>query len=136
MLTKFIILVQFTHILALINSFNCINNGNFDSSTWPLAFSSANPLQIHNTFEWFCMWFIQYNISLAYAIATSLTSSYFVCCCLYIIAICDHFNLLVHSIQPNIASNRPNSTGTRTHLETEAKFKRVIEVHAEIIEYM
>lgn len=86
-------------------SFYCIFVGKIDPSAWPLPFNMSVPFDITIMWGWYLMWFIQINAAFSYCLATVLTTSYFMICCFYINAMCDHFDFLIRSIEFDVRQN-------------------------------
>lgn len=109
-MSYFIYVDQLIPIAALFYSFYCIYAGSRDTSTWILAFNILVPFDTQNLFGWYLKWFICLTMSISYASAVTLITSYFVSCCLYIQAICNHFNMLNSLTEQNAESIRKNLT--------------------------
>lgn len=103
--TKWFFYYVFAHqsivMASLCYSFYCIFVGNRDTSTFVLAFNIVVPFDTRHLFGWYVQWLIQLSMSISYVLSVVSVTSYFVCCCLYVQAICDHFNLLINSIDQN-----------------------------------
>lgn len=95
---------QSTFGAALFYSFYLIYFGNVD--TWLLPFTMVVPFNTTTFGGWYAFWFIQFSISLSYISCMVAISSYFVSCCFYIEAICDHFGSIVNSIHQNVEQNK------------------------------
>lgn len=92
----FIISNQAVYLATLIYSIYSICVGNTDPSTWSLPFLVAFPT--NTPWRWYLALFFETNIGFAYSLAMVATTSFFVCGCLYICAICDHCCFLIKSI--------------------------------------
>lgn len=112
---------QSVDILPLFQSIYCIWTGNLDTSTWELPFNVVVPFNTQHLFGWYLKWFINLAMTISYALIVTAIISYFVCCCLYIHAICKHFNLLNNFIEQNDKSIHKNLT-------------KAIDVHAKVFE--
>lgn len=107
-MSRYIPIHQSIVIASFFNSIHCICIGNLDTSTWDLAFNIVVPFDTQNLFGWYLKWFIQLSMSVSYALSVTSITSYFICCCLYIHAICKHLNLLNNLIQENNESIHGN----------------------------
>lgn len=109
-LTRFIAMYvpmnQIMTFASLFYSFYSISIGDFDTSKWILPFKFALPFDTRVLWKWYILWFINLNIGLMYATSVTLIPSYFVGFCLYICAICDHFKLLIKSIDKDLERDR------------------------------
>lgn len=125
---------QQVFVAAFSYSIYSICTGNLDTSTWPLPFNMIVPFDAKPIWGWYLLWFIQINCAMSYCICTVAPTSYFISCCLYIGATCDHLDFITHSINLNDENSRQESV-----LHTNQKFcmeKRLIEAvkhHSEIL---
>lgn len=120
-------------------SLYCILRGNYDTSAWTLPLDVAVPFDTTTLGGWYSFWFIQMNTDLAYAGSFILITSYFVCCCFYIGAICDHFDFLFDSIVEDIDGNRVETDlkkYQKRQQQIEIKIGRMIKVHMKMTEYV
>lgn len=90
---------QFVHISSLVGSIYNIWTGNFDTSTWSLTYNLVVPFETKTIWSWYFMWFLQCNMGFSYASCMVPVTVYFVCCCIYLCAIGDHFKLLIGAIK-------------------------------------
>ncbi|XP_055305885.1 odorant receptor 22c-like [Sitodiplosis mosellana] len=97
---------QSTFGAALLYSFYLIRFGNFDTSTWFLPFTMVVPFDTSSVEGWYWFWFIQFSASLSYIMCMVSVSSYFMCCCFYIEAICDRFGVIINSIRKSVKQNQ------------------------------
>lgn len=124
-------------VAAFLYSMYCIYRGNFDTSIWPLPFNYAVPFDETTVWGWYLMWFIQTNSAISYVSGVLSTTSYFMACCLYIDAICNHFELLVYSIDKATQQYLTEMNQTRK-LKLRRKIKEsfidTVKQHVEILE--
>lgn len=85
-------------VAAFFYPMYCMYIGNWDASTWPLPFNYVVPFDESTVWGWYLMWLIQTNSAISYCLGATSTTSYFMTCCLYIGALCDHFDLFAHSV--------------------------------------
>lgn len=111
---------------SLCYSIYCICIGNWDTSTFVLAFNIVVPFNTRHLFGWYIQWLIQLCMSISYVLCVVSVTSYFVCCCFYVQAICDHFNLLIDSIDQN---DEPCAERIQ-----ETKMTEAIEIHVKVFE--
>lgn len=91
-----------TFVGALIYAIYSICIGNHDNSSWMLPLNIVLPFDTSTISGWFVEWFLQCNAGFSYAISVSLSSMYFVCLCLNIITICNHFDFLLESVDQSL----------------------------------
>lgn len=102
MIVYYVVHHQSMLIVSFMHSIYSVLIGNFDISTFFLPFHISIPFTVNTIWKWYLLWFIQFNMALSYALTMVSVTSYFVCCCLYIAAICDHFDLLNYSFAEEI----------------------------------
>lgn len=114
-----------------------IFTGNLDVSTWALPMDLSVPFDTNTLWGWYLMWFFQFNISICYVSCTITITTYFVCCCIYIGAICEHFRFVYDSIMENVEKNH-NENNPQIHERTQwlinEKMSKAVEIHAKIFE--
>lgn len=71
-------------------------------------------------------------VGLTYALTVASITSYFVCCCLYIEAICNHFKSLINAIKRDV--ELLNGGNKKLRLKIKTKYLRAIELHINILE--
>lgn len=96
---SYIIIHQSMFIFSLCHSIYCLSVGNYDTSTWQLAFKLAVPFSTEKVWKWYILYILQQSFGTAYALSLVPIPIYFFCCCFYIGAICDHFDFLINSIK-------------------------------------
>lgn len=127
----FFILDQLMTIAAFFFSIYCIFVGQTDTQAWLLPFKFAVPFNTKIIWKWYFLWLYNLLANLAYAGIITAVSAYFVCCCLYIDGICDHFGLLIGSLQSNIGSK----TGNKFR-EMKKSFAKAVEIQVETLEWV
>lgn len=111
-MAAFVLLVQSVFVIALFHSVYCICVGNFDTSTYFLPMKFAPPFNIDSLFGWYPFLAFQFVSSLTYFCGTVVATGYFVCCCFYVGALCDHFDYLIETFDAELREN-PNSLNAR-----------------------
>lgn len=91
---------------SLFHSFYCLAIGNHETSTWTPPAPVSVPFDTTHIWRWYIQWILFVNVYFVYIYIAALISSSFICFCLYICAICDHFKLMIQSLQKIIATNR------------------------------
>lgn len=112
--------------------------GNYDTSAWQLPFDIVVPFDTGNLCGWYSMWMIQFKINLFYGAGFTAITSYFLACCLYIQAICDHFDLISNSFMENVEQNQCETNSTncdrKSYLQVNQKMKQMVDIHVKIYE--
>lgn len=111
-----------------------ICNGNKDTSGWTLQFNMILPVDKQSVVGWFFNWFFQTVSCLAYITSVVLTTSHFACFCYYIIAACDHFDLLMASLRFDDEPHQSSQGRLKMGRKAKEKLRRAIEVHMQIYE--
>lgn len=107
----YVILVQAVSVIAVLFSIYCVIVGNFDTSTYYLPLRIAPPFNIDSLFGWYLFLLVQLCLLTSYIFAVVPVITYFVCCCYYLNALCDHFEFLISLVQSEVEqmnSKRPN----------------------------
>lgn len=134
---SYILFHEQVFIVSLIYSIYCICIGSTDTSSWPLVFNLVAPFDIKPIWGWLLMWFFQLNVSICYTLSTISTISYFICCCYYITAICDHFKLVIELIKGNLCDMRFQNDAIRNgkyFYRIKQQIHDAIEIHVNMFE--
>lgn len=126
-----------TFLPLLIFVFIDIFNGEFDGSAYNLPFNVFVPFNMETVSGWLLTWFLQLNESFKYNIQMITTTIQFVCCCYYIVTMCNHFNLLIDSIRTDsqqIQAKKNSQNRQQMWHVARAKLQRAIEMHVDIYE--
>lgn len=117
--------------LSLMIAFISIAVGSYNLTAWPLFFKMVFPFDEYATvLNWFMAWFLETNLSFSYSIVMTAVSSYFVSSAMYIISMCEHFDLLMRSISGRVEKD---STNKNRHQSVQMLTKAV-ELHVDLIE--
>lgn len=111
-----------TFTIVLIYALVRIAFGNYDTSSWHLPFFMLFPFDQNHVWGWLMTWFMQAGLAFCYAASMTSITSYFVSCCCYLIAMLDHFNLLIHSLINNVKS-----------MQMEENPRKIEKMHVQII---
>lgn len=124
---------------SLLFSFYCIIVKNYDTSTWILPFTLWVPFNTERLLWWYLLLFIQFSMGMAYSMSQVTITAYFVCCCNYITAICEHFNFLMKSIRADVEFNLIESNlflYQKRCREIEGKLASAVDVHKKSYEWV
>lgn len=140
-MAHFYILNETVFVIVFIYSFYCLFTENVDVWSLPLSFNMIVPFNTKTIFGWYLLWFIQFCMSSFYALSMIAMTSYFISCCLYIRAACDHFNMVINSIDDEIESNQLDNDGSngpknyqKLKRNVSQKLSRAIGIHVNIFE--
>lgn len=134
----FILSNQAVYLASFIYSIYSICVGSTDPSTWSLPFLVAFPT---NTLcRWYSALFFETNIGFAYSLMMVATTSFFVCGCLYICAICDHCCFLIKSIDADnervIMGGENPAQENKLHKRINEKSIKSIKMHVRAHEWV
>lgn len=93
-------------VVAIFRCCYDIINGSYDTSAWSLPMGVSVPFDTESVFGWFLLLFIQFNISIAYSLIVVFVTTYFMCCCSYLEAICEHFDMLIDMVEKDVERNQ------------------------------
>lgn len=104
--TKILFRYPFAHLSSfspsLIGALYHIYFGEYNVESWQLPFLLAVPFDTTVLWGWCLEWLIQVNTAIGYSVTLVSTTSYFVSGCLYVMGICDHFDLLIASVNDEV----------------------------------
>lgn len=133
----YIILLLIVFMALFIFSVYFILFDNFNPSELPLPYYMVIPFDTHTIFGWYLLWFIQCMMSTSYTVSVLSTTSYFVCSCLYIGTICNHFELLFESLGKNVEQIQERNTKyVELRLQAQTSLHQAVEIHVKIYEWV
>lgn len=138
-MSYYVCINQVMMVVSLCFSIFHLLVGNFDTTTWILPFSNYVPFDTRVVYNWYLQWAYQFSISLVYASVISSLTAYFTSCCLYILGICDHFDLLIQSLQIDAEKNRIEENPMKywkNSLKIKEKLCKLVEIHIEALEWV
>lgn len=112
---------------------------NYDTSAWNLPMRVSVPFNTDSVLGWFLLLFIQLNISAAYSLTVIAVTSYFICCCLYLEAMCDHFDELINLVKGDVEINRKEknrSTSRKSEHQIWKNLCDAIKIHGDLYEWV
>lgn len=129
---------EFVFVFPILFSTYCVCVGNYDTSSWISLFGLDLPFK-QTVWGWYLTWFCQINMSIVFALICFPITSYFICCCFYIDAMCSHFEILINSIDRRIdrmlrQKNQQNYQNLMRKVNDT--FYQAIDVHAKIFEWV
>lgn len=105
-LFKYLIGHGITFLFPFLFSIYCVYIGDVDTSTWQLRFQYSLIFNSNNLWNWYFAWVCECMSAMAYASCIVASTTYFICCCLYIEAICEHFKWTINMIREKIDENQ------------------------------
>lgn len=134
---KFIFINQQMYLAAMIFSIYSMIVGNFDTSTWILPFKCWVPFNTESVYGYYLHWFIQFSMGMAYSSSQVTITAYFVCCCYYIVAICDHYKFVMQTIKTETDKNLDEKNPLlyqKRNCEIKKKLLEAIDIHVKAYE--
>lgn len=102
-----------------------------------LTFKIIFPFDETTVRGWFAAWYLEFSISFAYSVSMTAITAYFVCCCLYIRTMCDHFRWNIELIERHIKLRRVMDNPEKkdeNHFEVGKQLAKAIRIHVDIFE--
>lgn len=138
--TKRIAYYLFFHMsIFFLNFLNAIINiilGNLNTSTWSLSFTMSVPFDKTCVWGWLLTSFIEINTAISYSFCMVSITSYFICCCFYIEALCEHFDALIKLSGNEVERIREKNqqiTG-KFYLKAHNQLSEAVKLHVKIFE--
>ena len=128
------------HLIFVIAVIQCIFDiirGHYDTSEWTLPIHISVPFNTDNVLGWFMLLLVQINITAAYALTITSITSYFVCCCFYLDAICCHFDMLINTVKQGVESNQVEKVYykyRKREQQIRKNLHNAIEIHNDVYE--
>lgn len=133
----YIIFNQISFISSFVYSIFMLLTSTFDASKLLLPFNFVVPFNTQTLWGWYLMWFLQFNTGISYIFSTVSVISYFMCCCYYIGAICDHFDILIEMIKNDLEFYRKENNPLvyrKLGKSIQRKFHQSIAIHIKAFE--
>lgn len=116
---------------VIFYSIYCVLNGNYNTSSWLKPYNLVVPFETESISGWFMLYLIQCYLGTVYSLSKSSVISYFMSCCLYVAALCQHFALIVDQIK-EINTKRLKMKGfelRKANIEVKIKMKELVIHH-------
>lgn len=127
-------------VMILINSFKCIWQGNFDTTTWTSLYNIIVPFDTSTVIGWYSFYIVQCYLACTYCYNQPTVITFFMGCCLYVEALCKHFECLIHQSQTQSRNQLPNMNNLLKKRKFVSQVKRnlirAVELHMKIIKYI
>lgn len=128
------------HVMFVIAILKCsydIIRGHYDTSAWNLPLHISVPFNTETFSGWLLLLFIQLNISMGYSLTMISVTSYFICCCFYLDAICCHFDMLINTVKKDVENNQVEKVYfkyRKREQQIRKNLHNAIEVHGNVYE--
>lgn len=135
-MSTFIVMNQSVFMPPLIISFYNLYMGIVDTSI-QLPFTIYVPFKIESMMRWYMLWFFQFSVDFGYGMSMSAPTSYFMSSCVYIVAICDHFNAIIDLVKKDIELNNQEKSPIerrRRYEKIKANLAKAVDIHVKIFE--
>lgn len=131
---RYIFCELFVYVVAIFGSFYNIYIGNFDTSTWSSPYNLIVPFDKSTVLGWYLYLFVNFNMGMTYTASTTSVISYFVVCCLYTSAVCDHFDIIMQYASDIVEQIQNATEDLKPKLISELKLKmaHAIEIHGNL----
>lgn len=126
----FVVYDQSMYVLSFISTILSILIGNTDASTWPLVYDMSVPFDAKTIAGWYAEFFLTACMDLSYLTCMLLGTNQFIGYCIYIETICEHFDLIMKTIQGNVEQNAQKIQ------EIKGRINKAIEIHLLIYEWV
>lgn len=136
MVYGYVILAELPLMINFVQSIYFLSTGNFDASKFPLSYYMDVPFDTTTIWGWYLLWFIQCAMSFNYGMGMTSTTSYFLCCCLYIDTIRKHINFLFATLKDNFNQIQNVNNQKNYHKlcqNIQANLHEAIDLHVKII---
>lgn len=133
----FLISINMAYFMLFFNSIYSVIVGNYDTTTWPALFDLALPFDTVVLWGWYLKWFILTVMDISYVLGMVSATTYFLCCCLYIQAMCDYYDFLINSVQQIFTqgkSTRDNQISNQSYRKMMTTAHKAVEAHVDIFE--
>lgn len=124
-------------LFSIINSLYDIVMGRYDTSIWILPFFLSVPFNTNTIWGWCLLLFINIYIGFAYTLVMTTITSYFISCCLYVSAVCKHFNMIIESVENEVKLNKHEKNFFK-YKKRELKIKeylcKAMNIHVKVYE--
>lgn len=124
-------------ICFIYATFRIWSLGDEDASAFYLPYILSVPFNSQTLLGWHLELIVQFNGGISYSLPLVTATCYFVCCNFYVGAICDHFDMILNSIEKNVVKLR-NETNTNNRQKIQGKIDKktikLVDIHNEIFE--
>lgn len=125
------------YLISFMTSVYSLAVGNYDTSTWLSTYSLVLPFSAESVVGWYARYIIQSNMGFTYASSMVPVTCFFVSCCVYIGAICEHFNQCIQATSDDADEIQMAKDSRKYKLlchKLEEKICRSIKLHTKLFE--
>lgn len=105
---------------------------NFDTSTWYFETQVIVPFDLSNIYFWYGLVVLEGFMSIVFSFIFITAITYFMCCCFYINACCQHFRLIC--LQLNKKINRNAQQMDENLMGIKKRLCDALKIHVNLIE--
>lgn len=138
LLMSSVLFQQISFVIALLLSIYSVCIGNFDTTTYILPLRIAAPFHIDSVYKWYIFFSMQFIFGISYMFSFIPVTSFFVCNCIYLNSLCDHFEFIVRLVNAEFYEQRSNGEVTtvccRSPIRAKKLMKNVIDHHDKMME--
>lgn len=117
---------------SIVHSAICLMNGNLDTSKWFFATQFSVPFDTSIIFNWYLMLILEFIILFTVSVTITTILTYYVNCCSYINACCQHFELIYSRIEKKSVGDQRMMDENLFSINSE--INEVVLFHVKIIE--
>lgn len=124
-------------LLALPFTIYHVYSGNPVETTMEMPLHIWVPFDLTTLSNWYLYWFIQVNMGITYCLCVVLITSYFLTCCFYIVAACDHLKSIARSINDDVKRRQLEIDPIKRQQiygEIKKKLRELVHLHGVIYE--
>lgn len=137
-LASFLLFQQISFVIALVLSIYSVCMGNFNTKTYILPLRVAAPFPIDTVFAWYSFYLMQWIFGVTYMFVFIPVTSYFVCNCIYLNALCDHFDFIIKCVNAEFYEWQSDSNEInlfrRNSICAKKLFNHAIDHHVKMME--
>lgn len=137
LISAFIHIEQAVVFITTLLPIIMILTGNLDVTTWPLPVNLALPFKSDTILKWYGVYVIYLNMECTYGSSMIPTTALFVCSCIYISAICDHFeHVILSTNEDNVKMEQEKNPRKNWEIvcELHKKLRQSVIIHNRIYE--
>lgn len=136
-LTKLVFFHQCPYVATMFYTIYRVSIGKLDTDSWPHLYNFAVPFNGKSVWGWYLLWFIQFNVDFLYVFCMVFTTSYFVCCCYYVGAVCKQFDFVMQSCTEIVEKNGFETSPIKRQQNLRNityRIREAVEIHVKIFE--
>lgn len=111
--------------------------GDYNTEEWNLPYTLVVPFDKTKLWNWYLLWFLQCNMGFSYTSSMVPVTVYFVCCCVYVFGVCEHFGILMKAAwnKAEDYQKEKNNTKKKTmYFQLQKILSGAIDAHVNLLE--